>query len=457
MDAIYRIPLFDEVTEDEFDWLLANSHEVLLQPGEFFNREHETVRSFYIVLEGEMQITRTIEGKLIVLGTTPRGIIGGEMSLLNGTSSETNSCAIAPTRLMLFDRPAFRAIFAHAPTVGARILKTAVQRMAGVVTYAKQQEKMTALGKMAAGLAHELNNPAAAARRAASSLRDMLIDLESQTLSLRHLGLTDEQLQSLLTLQYDALRSKAVLSLSPLEVSDREGEIADWLDDLGVPKSWEMAASFVQTGVTAAELEALVKGLKLPSPNDLLIWLCNALTVAGLLDEIDQSTRRISSLIDTVKGYTYMDEAPLQELDLHQGIEYTLSILKPKLGKMTIEREFDPTLPKIMAHGQELNQVWTNLIENAVDATDGKGTLRIITRNEIEFAMVEITDNGKGIPPEVIPRIFEPFFTTKSATLNSGLGLDVSYRIIQLHDGSMEVQSQPGKTRFIIRLPVHVV
>lgn len=218
-----------------------------------------------------------------------------------------------------------------------------------------------------------------------------------------------------------------------------------------------MAASFVQTGVTMAQLEALVQKLNLPSPNDLLIWLCNALTVAGLLDEIDQSTRRISSLIDTVRGYTYMDEAPVQEIDVHAGLENTLSVLRPKLERMTIVREFDPTLPKIMAYGQELNQVWTNLIVNAVDATDGKGTLRIVTRNEIEFVMVEFADNGKGIPPEFLSRIFEPFFTTKSTTLNSGLGLDVSYRIIQLHGGSMDVESEPGRTRFIIRLPVQGV
>jgi signal transduction histidine kinase len=404
-----------------------------------------------------MQVTRTMNGKMTVLGTTPRGIIGGEMSLLNGTPSEVNSVAILPTRLMVFDRSAFRAIFAHAPTVGARILKTAVQRMAGVVSYAKQQEKMTALGKIAAGLAHELNNPAAAARRAANSLRDMLVELEAQTLALHRLGLTEEQLHGLLTVQYDAIGSKAAFGLSPLERSDRENEIADWLDALGVPKSWEMAASFVNTGVTAAALEAMVAGLNLPSPNDLLIWLCNALTVAGLLDEIDQATRRISSLIDTVKDYTYMDEAPLQEIDLHLGLENTLSMLHSKLNRMTVERAFDPSLPRIMAHGQELNQVWTNLIENAIDATDGKGTLRIITRNEHDFAMVEIADNGKGIPSEVLPRIFEPFFTTKNATLNAGLGLDVSYRIIQFHGGSMDVQSQPGKTRFIIRLPVQAV
>lgn len=454
MELIYRIPLFDEVTEDEFEWLLANSREVILEPGDFFHRENDRVGSFYVVLEGEMQVTRTMEGKLIVLGTTPRGIIGGEISLLNGTASEVNSFAILPTRLMVFERPAFRAMFAHAPTVGARVLKTAVQRLAGVVSYAKQHEKMTALGKIAAGLAHELNNPAAAARRAANSLRDMLVDLEVQTLNLHRLGLTDEQLQGLLTVQYDAIGSRAASGLNPIERSDRENEIGDWLDSLGVPKSWEMAASFVNTGVTAAELEALVAGLNLPSPNDLLIWLCNALTVAGLLDEIDQATRRISSLIDTVKGYTYMDEAPLQQIDLHVGLEHTLSMLNSKLGNMTVERMFDPSLPRIMAYGQELNQVWTNLIENAIDATDAKGTLRIITRNEQEFAMVEISDNGKGIPQEVMPRIFEPFFTTKNATLNAGLGLDVSYRIIQLHGGSMDVQSQPGGTRFIIRLPV---
>ena len=455
MDAIYRIPLFDEVTEDEFEWLLANSREVTLQPGDYFHRENEPARSVYIVLEGELKITRTVGERTMVMGTTPRGNIGGEIALLKLTASEASSCAIVPTRLMVFDRPAFRAIFAHAPTVGARILKTAVQRMAGIVSYTKQQEKMTALGSIAAGLAHELNNPAAAARRAAGSLRGMLVDLEAQTLALRHIGLTDEQLESLLALQYGALGSNS--ALSPLEMSDREAEIADWLDELGVARSWEMAAAYAERGVTADTLKALVDRLNLASPNNLLIWLCSVLTMAGLLDEIDHSTRRISDLIETLKGYTYMDEAPLQEIDLHQGLEHTLSLMRPKLERMTVERAFDPALPRIMAHGPELNQVWTRLIENAVDATDGMGTLRIITRNELEFAMVEIADNGRGIPADVMPRIFEPFFTTKNATLNTGLGLDISYRLIQLHGGTMEVQSQPGKTRFIVRLPVRGV
>ncbi|NJM06433.1 hypothetical protein HC891_09925 [Candidatus Gracilibacteria bacterium] len=186
----------------------------------------------------------------------------------------------------------------------------------------------------------------------------------------------------------------------------------------------------------------------------IVTWLGEALTTNSLLDEIEQTSTRISDLVRAVKAYTYMDQAQVQDVDINQGLETTLAVFNHKLKNMNVLREYAPTLPKILARGGELNQVWTNLIDNAIDATNGEGTLRLLTRCEQDFVMAEITDDGDGIPPDVLPRIFEPFFTTKGVGVGTGLGLDISYRIVQQHGGSIEVQSQPGHTRFIVRLPL---
>jgi signal transduction histidine kinase len=356
---------------------------------------------------------------------------------------------------MVLALPAFRALFGTCPTVGARVLRIAAERTIGFATALKQQEKMAALGKLSAGLAHELNNPAAAARRAADSLRAVLNDLQAQTLKLCSAGLSKTQLADLQAFQQQALdRVVQARPLSPLEQSDREAELGDWLEAEQVNHSWEVAATLVSAQVTLDELTALAASLPGNSVADCLTWLCHSLTAAGMLADIEQSTARISDLVGAVKQYTYMDQAPLQEIDLHQGLENTLKVLNHKLKGINLIREYDPNLPSITAYGGELNQVWTNLIDNASDALDGVGEIRLITRVENRFAMVEITDDGPGIPLEIQPHLFEPFFTTKGVGVGTGLGLDITYRIIQQHNGSIEVQSQPGHTRFIIRLPI---
>lgn len=453
MHEIQNLPLFRDATDDELAWLVAHSTEVTVAPGDYFFREGEAARHFYVVIEGELQVTRTINGEKIVLGTTPRGIIGGELWLLRGTPVEAAAQAIVPTRLMVFDFKSFLGIFTHCPAVGVQILRIAAERMQGYASLVKQQEKMAALGKLAAGLAHELNNPAAAARRSAATLRSTLTDWQTHTLQLAGLGLTPAQLDQLLDLlQTLQVRSTTVSPLSPLEQSDREMEMDAWLSTQGVENSWEFAPTYVAAGVTIADLETLLATVGVMSP--LLTWLCEWLTAHGLLTELEQSTGRISELVSAIKSYTYMDQGAWQTVDLHRDLENTLLVLKHKLKDVTVVRHYGDAVPLIMARGGELNQVWTNLIDNAIDAMDAGGTLTILTRFENAFVMVEITDNGPGIPGHVLPRIFEPFFTTKGVGQGTGLGLDISYRIVQQHHGTVEVHSKPGETRFIVRLPV---
>jgi signal transduction histidine kinase len=455
MDALYQIPLFDGVSGDEMRWLLDHSREERLGNGDYFFREGSPADSFYIVLEGELQVSRTVNGKDMIIGTTPRGIMGGELALLNRTPSHVTVRAIMPSRLMVFDEQVFRELFAACPMVGMRILQTAAERTQGTVTILKQQEKMAALGKLAAGLAHELNNPASAARRAAKTLREAFPALQTQTLQISTLGLTEAQVSTLVDFQRQVIeKAAAAKPLSPLEQSSREDDLAAWLDGQDIPDSWDIAPTLVTTGITLDDLETLAAQFAAHTLGRIVPWLCGMLEASSLLDTVEQSTQRISELVGAVKSYTYMDQAPEQEIDIHAGLENTLTVMRHKLDGIEVVREYDPALPTILARGSELNQVWTNLIDNAVDAMKGQGRITLITRCEADFVMVEVADTGPGIPPDVLPRIFEPFFTTKEIGVGTGLGLDISYRIVQQHDGTMEVHSQPGHTRFIIRLPI---
>ncbi|NJK80564.1 MAG: hypothetical protein HC914_11960, partial [Chloroflexaceae bacterium] len=290
---------------------------------------------------------------------------------------------------------------------------------------------------------------------ATQELHHVLPGLQVRTLRLNELGLTNAQIEQLVRFQPEAMaRAVDAPPLSPLEQSDMEGAMGDWLDERGVEDPWDVAANLVSARISSEELEQLLEPLPPATHGDVLQWLNATLHIASLLNEVEQSTGRISDLVGAIKSYTYMDKAPLQEVDIHKGLENTLTVLTYKLKSVHVMREYDPNLPRVNGRGSELNQVWTNLIANAVDAVNGKGTIWLKTRCENDYVMVEVADDGHGIPPEVMPRLFEPFFTTKDVGKGTGLGLDISYRIITQHGGTIEVQSEPGNTRFIVRIPV---
>jgi len=456
MDALYQISLFEGISDDELNWLIANSQRVYLNNGEYFLKEGDLDVRFYIVLQGELQVSRGFRGIATVMGTTPRGITGGQLNILNDTPAEQTIQAIMPCELMVFKPDAFRAIFSTCPKVGSRILRIAAERMSMFLNYAKQHEKMVALGKLSAGLAHELNNPASAALRAAESLRTTLPSLQLETIALNGSDLTSDQTETLLNLQQSLLsRSSPSTILSPLDRSDREDAIGSWLEEKGISSGWEIAPVLVNEGFTLDELSDIFDQVGSQVAPRLITWLSHVLTAIEIINTVEQATKRISDLVVAVKEYTYMDRAPITgDVDLQRGLETTLKVLNHKLKHINIVRDYDSTLPRIVGNGSDLNQVWTNLIDNASDAMKGSGTLQIITRNENTFAMVEITDSGSGISPEAMPHIFEPFFTTKDVGAGLGLGLDTSYRIIQQHNATIDVQSQPGQTRFIVRIPV---
>jgi signal transduction histidine kinase len=322
----------------------------------------------------------------------------------------------------------------------------------------RQSEKMAALGTLSAGLAHELNNPAAAVRRSARQLRTALTDWTRWTTDLARSNLTPEQLQMLETLRA-RIESPATSTspADPMAQSDRESEIQAWLEGHRVQDAWELAPALVSGGW---ELEPLTK-LQGVFPAEMLTlllkWLATGSLAYALLDEVGIGTERLSEIVQSVKAYSYLDQGPVQEVDVQQGLENTLVILRHKLkAGVAVKREYAPDLPHIEAHGSELNQVWTNILDNAVDAMHGEGELTLHTFRDGEKVVVEIQDNGPGISAEIQKRIFEPFFTTKPPGLGTGLGLHIAYTIVNNHHGRIRVTSEPGKTCFEVTLPIQL-
>jgi signal transduction histidine kinase/energy-coupling factor transporter ATP-binding protein EcfA2 len=317
----------------------------------------------------------------------------------------------------------------------------------------RQEEKLAAQNRMLAGLADELNNPAAAGRRGAGQLHLHYNFQKLQNLALQLNSLNKEQLKFLTNFQLQA--TQHTTKFDTLTQSDKEDEVTDWLEAHDVSNAWKLAPTLVSAGIDAEKLDTLADNIPEDCLSNVLIWLEAALAAGGLINDIEQSTSRISQLVKAIKGYSYMDQAPLQEIDLHDGIENTLLILNYLKKGVIVNREYDRTLPRICAYANELNQVWTNLIDNAIYAMNGKGELTICTYRENSCLVVEIADTGMGIPPAIQTRIFEPFFTTKGVEQGTGLGLEIAYRIIvKRHKGDIHFESKPGNTRFRVSLPI---
>ena len=447
--------LFPTLEEEYLQNLKTCGSVLTLSPGEVLFAEGDTAYSFYVVLDGEIKITRQIGSEEMVITIHRRGEFTGELSMLTGGICQATARSIDVSRVIKFDD--FKELLKNCPQSVDLFVPALAERSKDLEIKLRQQEKLAALGKLSAGLAHELNNPAAAGRRAAKQLNSAIASLQNNMLSLRgkHFSATHRQL--LKELQQQAIaRCNQQTSLSPLEISDREDDLTDWLEEWGVTNAWELAPSLVTAGIEPSQLEELASQMEPEAFTEALVWLEATLTMNGLVNEVEQSTSRISDLVGAIKNYTYMDRAELQEIDLHEGLDNTLKILHHKIKYgVTVHKDYGTNIPKLSAYGSELNQVWTNLIDNAIDAMDGKGDLTLHTSIEDNCVLIEIIDSGSGIPSELQPRIFEPFFTSKGVGKGSGLGLDISRRIIvQKHQGNIRFESQPGKTNFQVRLPI---
>jgi signal transduction histidine kinase len=341
------------------------------------------------------------------------------------------------------------------PELGQRLVEIMSDRIRENTRIVEQQEKLMSLGKLSAGLAHELNNPASAVRRSAQSLREAVTRLSEANLRLNHHVLDEGQLAALAAREVQWLNYATTSPPDPLEQSDREQAIADLLDEHGVAESWTIAPNLAEAGLSAGQLQEIAQPFPSGALGDIFRRVSYTLLVGRLVDQIENSASRISELVKAIKEYSYMDQGLVQEVDLHQGLESTLLMLRHRLKSgIEVIREYDRALPRICARPSELNQVWTNLIINAIEAMNEKGELRIRTEREVDFALVEVIDNGSGIAPEIQGRIFDPFFTTKEVGEGTGLGLDIVHRIVREHSGNVRFDSHGGETRFQVRLPL---
>jgi signal transduction histidine kinase len=387
------------------------------------------------------------------MGVIKAGNYTGEVTLLLDIAWLASARVGKPAKLFRLDEEGFWRMLTTCRTVARQIFHTAAAKMRNLEGYSQQREKLVSLGTMAAGLAHELNNPAAAARRAAAHLQATTDKIQSFLCQLSK-GLQREHWQHLLNAAEQAAERKPP-ELDHLTRSDLADAVASRLEAHGVAGAWDLAPTFVNFGLDAAWLDALTAHLPPASQADALAWLEARLNLKLLVSQVEQSSTRIAELVKAVKSYSHMDRSPMQEVDIHEGIESTLTMLGHKLKNVKLVRAFDRSLPRIMAYSGELNQVWTNLIDNAIAAVNGTGKICIGTSLEDDQLVVEIVDDGPGIPPAAQARLFEPFFTTKPVGAGTGLGLIISHRIVgDRHGGEIEFESRPGETRFKVRLPL---
>ena len=419
-------------------------------------REREATTSFYVVREGGIRVSRIVAGQEFFLAAHGVGSFTGEISVLSGDESLVTCVAIGDLRALRMASGSIEAALQACPSLMAMILMTFAQRGPAILGMQTEREKLVALGRLAAGFAHELNNPASAASRGASLMEQSLSECINTLVNLTRAKVDEKELL-ILGEKVAELRLRDRVLRSPLERSATEEQLADRLEALGLEEPWEIAPLLNDAGFLLADLNEVAAQLSAENVASAVSWMASILKMTALVGDVQLATTRVSELVQSIKNYSFMDQAPLQEVVVHEGIESTLRVLDHavKSKSIQVERHFDPDLPKIPALGGELNQVWTNLIDNAIGAMSVGGTLRIDTCLEGAYVHVIVEDDGTGIDPEVLPRIFEPFFTTKRTGEGTGLGLDISYKIIvERHKGDLFARSRPGKTEFHVRLPI---
>jgi signal transduction histidine kinase len=454
LDKLQSITFFSSLPDNLLQWIIDHSSETSLCEGELLFEEGAPANYFFVLLSGGLLITKKIAGRNVVLAKHGPGNFTGEVPILTDTPYVASAHALGTCDFLKMKVEAFFQMLSVCPSIARKLFAIMTERIHHAENLIQQNEKLSGLGKLSAGLAHELNNPAAASRRATSQLRETLQRL--QTLAQQLTQQLDMKQWTLLTELAATERSSALVD--PLAQSELEDALTDWMEAHEVANSWELSPTLASVELSPAQLEPLAEQIGSPQLGLALSWLEASLSVKELLETIEQGTARISDLVKAIKEYSHMDRALLQDVDIHAGIESTLTILNHKLkGNIQVIREYDQSLPRISAYGSELNQVWTNILDNAIDALQDKGQIRIRTWQEGTFVCVEISDNGPGIPPEIQSRIFEPFFTTKEVGKGTGLGLDTAYRIVvKDHDGTLNMSSVPGNTRFHACLPIQI-
>jgi signal transduction histidine kinase len=449
---LLRLPLFADLPDDQIAWFISQSQELALKPDDVYIQQGDPADAMFVVLDGQLQIRGELAGGLVTLIVKP-GEVTGVLPFSRMKQFPLSGRALTRSRVLRFPASLFSALVQNMPELARRLVAVMSDRIRETTRIEQQRDRLAALGKLSAGLAHELNNPASAAKRAASQLRASLKQIKDASHELGARVLSAAQKAEIEKLE-NWLIQKNEPPPDVLTISTLEDQLEAVLRRYGQNDLWQLAANLARKGARPELLESLFASLGPDTARAALLRISAALDVAGLLHEIENSTSRISDLVHAIKEYTFMDQAPVQNVDVVQSLENTLTILHHKLKHgVQVERDYQPVPLLVDSFGSELNQVWTNIIDNAIDAMHGQGKLRVRTYRDEACVVIEIGDNGPGIPAHIQPRIFEPFFTTKGVGEGTGLGLDTVQRIVKKHQGSIQVTSKPGDTRFQIFLP----
>jgi signal transduction histidine kinase len=456
LSDLRKSPLFQGLSDDELKQLMDMAEPISLRAGDALIRQGDTGDAAYVVLSGEFEIQKQTGQSLIKIDVRNPGDVVGEMALLSQAPRSATVLAKTDCEALRIPKAAFEKLLSSSTTASLAVLHWVMERLTQNESLLHQQEKMAALGTMSAGLAHELNNPSAAAQRSAAELHKAIAKWQSLTHQIESVAFQENQTQWLDDLMKEASqRFESPLKIEALEKIDLVDRLQAWMEANGIESAWEVAPAMVNFGWDVKSLEALTGTAYF---NLSVQWLGIGCLMMGLISEVQQTTERLSQIVRAMKSYTYLDQAPLLEVDVHEGLENTLVIMQHKLKRgVNVKRDYSQNLPRIEAYASELNQVWTNIIDNAVDAMNGKGEIILKTYAEDNHVVVEITDNGPGIPEKIQSRIFEPFFTTKAPGKGTGLGLHISHDIVaNRHHGQLLLESKPGETRFKVILPVKI-
>jgi signal transduction histidine kinase len=447
-----RIAAFSSLPDDQISWFLSHVQEVPVRAGEAFVRQGEPADWMVIFLEGLFQWRGEFGGDTVAL-PAQAGDVSGVFPFSRMKRFTVTGRALTDGRLLKFPAALFPELIQKMPELTATLVAMMSDRIREGTRIEQQRDRLVSLGKLSAGLAHELNNPASAAKRATCQMRDALARMRNANAALWRLSLDDSEKSRIEEVEVTLLRS-GVARLEALALSDLEEKLDSILRSHGQDDSGDFSAALARYNMSPDALVSLLTELDSATVRDAIMRIAATAELASLLNTIESGTSRISSLVQTVKEYTYMDQAPVQNVDVVRSLETTLGILTHKLTpQINVKRDYQPVPLLVNTVGTELNQVWTNIIENAIDAMPGQGELLIRTFRDGHFVVVEIGDNGSGIPPEIRPHIFDPFFTTKGVGEGTGLGLNTVQTIVRKHGGNVQVESKPADTRFQVWLP----
>ncbi len=456
LDELRPLEILGGLPDEQLRWFRTHGRRVTLETGDRMFERGRPADAMWIVVRGTIQGFEEHGGQWLLVATTRRGEVTGLLPFSRMTHYPRHTVAAEPSEVLRVDASDLPELIHNSYEVGRRLVAQMSDRVRGDVRLEQQHEKMVSLGRLSAGLTHELNNPAAALRRAAVRLGQHRARLPGLVAALVRHHVPEEGLERLQALRKTGATAD-VSGLSPVERSEIEDELSDWLEDHGVPEPWDVAATLCEAGVGVEDLADLCDAVGEAAIADAVAWMSGGIESDRIVVEMSAAATRISELIDSVKTYSHMDRsAEHKPTDVRVGLDSTLTMLGHKLKQKSIRvaREYAPDLPTLPANAGELNQVWTNLIDNAIDALDEGGALTLRASSRDVWLEVEVVDDGPGIPDSVRAQIFEPFFTTKEVGVGTGLGLGIARRIVRTHRGQIEVDSRPGRTVMRVRLPL---